>query len=329
MECPPGFWKSDYPLPKVTVMKTESENQTIRMRSYLLGLLPESEQMALEQEFFADSETLEHMQEVEFDLVDSYIRGELQTTEHEQFERHYLSKPHHQERVAVARELLRVAAQQYLPQQLQLKESFWRKVWVGLFGPQFDFGTALATAIVTAGLLLIAGGGWMAIQKSLWHQQRQRERIAELDRRRHMENQIAQQREQNDDLKRQLEQLQIEPGPAAQPRLLSFLLISSARSSSEQQTLKLPAGTDQIRLLMKLESGTYKRYQTNLRQVDGDRSWNQPATSAKQTSGVTTVSVKIPANKLSSGDYILTLTGVDAAGSTEEINRYFFRVANK
>lgn len=310
-------------------MKTEPDNQTIRTRSYLLGLLPASEQITLEQAFFADSEMLEHMQEVEFDLVDSYVRGELLDAEREQFERHYLATPHHQERVTVARELLRVVAQQDLPHQLQPKESFWRRAWVGLFGPQFDFSTALVTAIVITGLLLVAGGGWMAIQKSLWHQQRQKERIAELDRRTQMENQIAQQREQNADLKRQLEQLQIESGPAAQPTLLSFLLISAARSDSEQQTLKLPAGTDQVRLLMKLESGIFKRYQTTLRQVDDDRSWNRPATSAKQSSGITTVSVKIPANKLSNGDYILTLTGIDAAGSTEEINRYFFRVANK
>lgn len=305
-------------------MKTEPENQTIRMRSYLLGLLPESEQNALEEAFFADSEMLEHMQEVEFDLVDSYVRGKLSNDERGQFERHYLVSPQHLERVAVARELLRVANEQVSPLSVSSKESFWEKLLASLRAPQFAFGAA-----VTAVVLLLVGVNWLAIQKTLWHQQRQKERVAELNRRTELENQIALQNERNAKLNSELERLRNETAPRIQPTLFSFALLSTVRGGSEQQILKIPGGTDQVRLLMKTESGNYRSFLTNIRQVDGNGSWNQAANAAKQPNGGATVSVKIPANKLSSGDYILTLNGTDATGSTEEINRYFFRVATK
>ncbi len=304
-------------------MKAENETLINQMRGYLLGSLPEPEQIALEQSFFADSETLERLQEVEFDLVDSYVRSRLPVNERQQFERHYLTTPQHRERVAIAKELLRVVDKQVLPQPNQAQESFWKKLWADLSAPQFAFGIA-----VTAVLLLMIGGGWLAIQKTLWHQQRQKERVAELSRKTELENQIAQQNERNAELNSELERLRGETAPATQPTLFSFTLLPTIRGG-EQQVLKIPAGTDQVRLLMKTESVAYRRFQTTIRQVDGDGSWNQSANAPKQTNGGATVSVKIPANKLRSGDYILTLTGVDAAGSTEEINRYSFRVVSQ
>lgn len=304
-------------------MKAETQNQTNQMRGYILGSLSEPEQIALEQLFFADGETLERLQEVEFDLVDGYVRGKLPNNERQQFENHYLATPQHRERVAIAKELLRVADEQASPQSERSKESFWKKLWADLSAPQFVFG-AVATAI----LLLAFGGGWLAIQKTIWHQQRQKERVAELNRRTELENQIAQQNERNAELSSELERLRGETAPATQPTLFSFTLLPTIRGG-EQQVLKIPAGTDQVQLLMKVETGNYSDFRINVRQVDANGSWSQPAASFKRTDGSARVFVKIPAEKFTIGDYILTLTGIDAANSTEEINRYSFRVANK
>ncbi len=296
------------------------------MRRYLLGDLPEAQQLALEAGFFADGNLLEQIQDIETDLVDEYVRGALPQAERRQFELHYLTTPAHKERVAFARELLRAANEQALPQSVQPKESFWEKLLAGLFGPRFDFGTALATAV----LLLLVGGGWLAIQKTLWQQSRNQERIAELQRIRELENQIAQQTERNAELTAELarlnERMNTKPTPTAAQTVFSFILLSGVRGG-QQQTLKPPSGTDQIRLQMKLESSNYQRYSVSIRPVDGGQSLTpQPASATTNQTGVT-VSVKIPASKLSSGDYILTLTGMDVTGATEEINRYSFRVA--
>ena len=45
------------------------------MTRYLLGDLPEIEQTAVEQEYFADPEKFEEVWAVENDLVDRYVRG--------------------------------------------------------------------------------------------------------------------------------------------------------------------------------------------------------------------------------------------------------------
>lgn len=300
------------------------------MRSYLLGLLPESEQIALEQTFFADGEMLGRMQEIEFDLVDRYVRGKLPSDEREQFERHYLVSPQHLERVEFAKELLR-QADALQPNQSEDQPSkqsvpFGQWLLANLPPPKFAFGAAMAA------ILLLAGGIWLARQHATLQQEiarLQAERSAEQQRSGKLADQIAQQQEQNSQLNAELERLRIESVPTTQPTLFSFILLSGVRGDTEQQSLKIPAGTDLVRLLMKIENGNYHSYQASVRQVDGRGTWSQPATSSKRTDGGITASVKIPANKLSSGDYILTLTGIDAAGSTEEINRYFFRVANK
>src|SRR5690242_7522625 len=90
-------------------MKTEADGQSELMRRYLLGALTEAEQIALEQQFFADGELLDRVWATENELVDGYVRGRLPQTEREQFERHYLASPQHRERVAFAQTLLQAA----------------------------------------------------------------------------------------------------------------------------------------------------------------------------------------------------------------------------
>jgi hypothetical protein len=48
-----------------------------RMTRYLLGDLPETEQTAVELEYFADPEKFEEIWSAENDLVDRYMRGGL------------------------------------------------------------------------------------------------------------------------------------------------------------------------------------------------------------------------------------------------------------
>src|SRR5262252_4422512 len=88
---------------------TEQDERATR---YLLGNLPESEEAAVEQEYFADPEKLEEVWAAENDLVDRYVRGRLSRGERELFEQNYLQSPKHRDRVAVARKLLEAADRQ-------------------------------------------------------------------------------------------------------------------------------------------------------------------------------------------------------------------------
>lgn len=306
-------------------MMTTTDNQEQRMRRYLLGDLPEAEQLALEAGFFSDANLLEQMQDIETDLVDEYVRGALSNAERQQFERHYLTTPAHRERVAFARELLLAANKQTLPQSFQSKTSIWEKLLGSLRAPQFAFGAAISAAV-----LLIAGTLWLKNQQAGWQQQivkTEAERTAERQRLRELENQLAQQNQLNSELSAELERLRAESSkPNSSPSVFSFVLLSGVRGG-EQQTLKLPPGIEQIRLQMKLESNDYSRYSASIREVGGGQSLNSQPTRATSNQTGTTVSVNFSASKLNSGDYILTLTGTDSTGTREEINRYFFRLS--
>ncbi|MEP7337363.1 MAG: hypothetical protein ABI977_06425 [Acidobacteriota bacterium] len=320
-------------------MKTDVDNQAGQtdqarlMRRYLLGALPESEQVALEQQFFADGETLDCVWAVENELVDGYVRGQLSRAERQQFEQHYLQSPGHRERVAFARTLLPMTSETPVPaRSAEATESFWEKLSAMLRTPQF----ALSAALVVAFILI--GGAWLVNERARWQQQlaqSQAEHNAKELRARELESQIAQQRERNSQLSAELEQLRAEqirasasPSPPSRSTVFSFFLLPSVRAGSEQQTLKPPPDATRIRLQTKIERRDYHRYQASVRAVDGGESWQATSVKATAAKDATTVSVLIPAAKLKRGDYILTLTGIDATGTAEEIDRYFFRIGN-
>jgi hypothetical protein len=75
-------------------------------------------------------------------------------------------------------------------------------------------------------------------------------------------------------------------------------------------------------LQLTLPPGDWQSFQVSIRPVRGQTFWSQQR--LKPRAGK--VIVNVPAAKLPFDDYILTLSGVDRAGKTEEITQYSFRV---
>ncbi len=69
---------------------------------YFLGSLSEAGQMTFEEKFFTDADFSEWLDEVETDLIDDYIRGELSATERMKFEENYLITAGRRARVKAA-----------------------------------------------------------------------------------------------------------------------------------------------------------------------------------------------------------------------------------
>jgi len=305
---------------------TEHDERTIR---YLLGDLPETEQTAVEQEYFVDQEKFEEVWATENDLVDGYVRGRLSRRERELFERNYLQSPKHCERVAVARKLLEAADRQVdesggaiVPAPGRLMEIF-----KALVTPRF-----LAPA--TAFLLLLSILSWMMIERSRLNEElgKAQARLSDQERReREIAGQLAAEREQGAQLKSRLDRVleSIAQRPSlTPPSILSFLLKPGGPSRTEggpQQQITIPRETDLVKLQMKVEKGDARRFQAAIRAVAGPQVWSQR--SLKPGAGAITVTV--PANKLPMNDYILTLSATTPTGETEEINPYVFRVIRK
>ncbi|MBO0857219.1 MAG: hypothetical protein J2P21_01940 [Chloracidobacterium sp.] len=298
---------------------TEHDERAIR---YLLGDLTETEQMAVEQEYCADSEKFEVVWAAENDLVDRYARGRLPRGERELFERNYLLSPKHRDRVALARKLLVVADRQTA----ESSPAFDRPR-----GRLIDTLSALLTARILAPtiafLLLLSALSWLLIERSrlneelektltlLSNQQRQEREVAD---------QLAAEREQSGKLKSELDRA-LETIARKTP--LTFLLTPAQTSRTEGGTLRqitIPSEANLVRLRMKIEDNSSGEFQAAIRKVGGQMVWTRR--SIKTRSGEITVDV--PASKLPTEDYFLTLSATTPTGETEVI-KYSFRVIRK
>ena len=314
-------------------MKNERDKE--RILQYLLGELTEAEQTAYEQELLADREAFEQVWQVENRLIDTYVRREMSRRERKRFERFYLTSPIHRERVAIAEMLLEeidVPLDASVTAKPTETESSW---WRGLGNLLSGWNLALASA--TAIILLFAGiTGW------LWSERSQlREQIAGLEKReaatsnrgnsdgsqaqeqkQALENELARKRAQNDQLAAELERLR-KKSEAAPATIFSFLLIpSSVRGGDSSPPPQVPFLKSPVRLIIKLDRIKYAKYDALIKTVDGKEIFHLTADPANNDF----VTVTIPPGKLAKNDYILVLSGRQAAGAIEEIDQYLFRV---
>ena len=169
-----------------------------RATRYLLGDLPETEQMAVEQEYFADPEKFEEVWAAESDLVDHYVRGRLPRGERELFERNYLQSPKHRDRVALARKLLEAADRQVAESTPSLApgRSPGRliKTLSALLTPRI-----LAPAI--AFLLLLSAFSWLLVERSRMYEELEKTQALLSDQQRHgreVEGQLAAMKSEHD-----------------------------------------------------------------------------------------------------------------------------------
>ncbi len=309
------------------------------MRCYLLGDLPESEAISLEQKFFADDETFEQMWETENNLVDGYVRGRLSPEDRERFERHYLASPVHRQRVAVARNLIEKADPSIAPAAAVTEPKVSLRERLSAM-----FGLSPATwrfALTAATLLLAAVSLWLFLDRARLHDelaQLKAENEASRGREQAMTDQIAAAQGEREELASELERLRAErdaltqpteqPGQTSRSRIFSFLLSPMLiRSGGDPQTLTIPPGTDVVRLQIKAERDDTRRFQVSVRTVEGRQVWEQQRIKPQiDDARSVVINVRIPVGKLAMGDYILTLSATGTTGETEEVNRYFFRV---
>ncbi|MEW6130416.1 MAG: hypothetical protein AB1757_25505 [Acidobacteriota bacterium] len=312
-------------------MKTTIQENLISR--YLLGDLPENEMQSLEDRFFADSETFEQVWAIENQLVDAYVRNQLRAEEKTLFEKNYLASPVHRERVAFARTLAQ--AVDTIDNKTSTisghRLSWWSALLAMLRTPRW--GWAMATAM----LLLIAAGSWLVYERA-----RLSEQIHQLDQAKTLEQQraeelekaIASERQQNDKLAAELERLRAAPPspdkneplpakPTEAPLVVSFLLTPKmlTRGGGEPQVLKLPKNASAVLLKIPVEETAARQFQVSLRTVEGLQVFSSGVIKNRAM-----VAVRIPADKLATADYILSLSSTTATQGAEELNRYFFRI---
>jgi len=319
---------------------TERIESDISMKRYLLGELTEPEQQELEERLMTSNECFEQLLVAEDELVDEYLRGALSTREQEKFNNHFLCTPERHEKLRFARSLQRyVSAHFERPRTLQARSPFFSF----LRASYAIRGWSMATAL----LLLVLGGSWLSVRVHLLQrglEQARKQHVTPAAPQQELQQQLAQLREQKDQLASKLEQQhkqsvaleqELVALKASTPQHLSSSMVAFAltpglvRDMEGGKKLTIPAGTSWVQLQLDLGTGEYKRYRAMLQTPEGEEIWSQSTPKVRVKGDNEAIVLTLPASLLPRGDYILKLSGTPGSSGFEDVANYSFKVARK
>jgi hypothetical protein len=327
-------------LPKTMAVNLNDEKLIAR---YLLGELPEDQQVAIEDRAFADKEYLATITAVENDLIDEYVRQELSAADRQRFERRFLASAERRKRVEFAKALASVVAEAPAAKKVASAWSWRDSLYAFLTG----FNPAARIAFVAAAILLVVGAAWLfTATLRLRHQltqlqaqnqsQQDLRQALELERKRNEEltarlNQEKQQREQTDESLRQLTETGDVTNPAPRPVIAALTLLPGiSRGDGGKPTLVLPDDARLVRLSVGIDpEEQYKTFAVEVRTVTGRSVWTRESLGARNRRGTRAIGLTLPATALRPGEYELRLRGVTEGGGTEDVGFYYFNVRKK
>lgn len=328
-------------------MAADLNNEKLIAR-YLLGDLPEDQQVAIEDRAFADKDYVALVTAVENDLIDEYVRQELSETERRQFETRFLASAERRKRVEFAKALASVPVAETVPKRIVISEPAkwsWRD---SLYAFISGLNPAAKFAVVAVMLLLLVGGAWLLTetlrlrsqlsQLQAQNQARQNELRQQVDaeRRRNDElnarlSQEKQQREQSDESLRQLSESGDATNPPPRPVIASLTLLPGlSRGGGEKAKLALPEDARLVRLQIGIDpEEQYKTFAVEIRTAAGRQVWTRENLTARTRGRTRAVSLTLPASALKSGDYELRLSGRQEGGESEDVGFYYFDVKKR
>jgi anti-sigma-K factor RskA len=327
-------------------MATDINNETLIAR-YLLGELPEDQQVEIEDRAFSDKDYLASITAVENDLIDEYVRGELSATERQRFETRFLASAERRKRVEFATALRTVVSESHIPEK-KLIHNVPRWSWrESLYAFINGFNPAARLALVAATILLIVGAAWLfaetlRLRRQVNQLQAEKQsgqdfqQALDAERKRNEElnarlNQEKQQREQTDESLRQLTETPEATKPAPPPVFASLTLLPGlSRGGGQKPNLDLSNDVRLVRLQIGIDpEEQYKSFTVELRTVAGRQVWNRENLAARTRRGTRAVGLTLPATVLKSGEYELRLRGLTEGGASEDVGFYYFNVRKK
>jgi anti-sigma factor RsiW len=293
---------------------------------HVLGTLPDAERVRLEERYFADDAEFEEIEIAEEELIDRYVRGELSASDRAAFEQTVARSPRLMERVEFAKLFagkLRVAeAPPVVTRAVEPKEANW---WEGLFGFSQASRLAFASSIL---LVLIAGGvllfGWWQLRAESRRLAAQQAALEQ--RQRELDQQAADLKAQRQPTPSQTPvppQLLQEPTPQTAAPALLVLSPGATRSTSGPSNVRILPGTSDVLVTLNLRGTDYSSYRLKLNAPDGKDVFSQAGLKPRFTKNRAVLTFRVPSQRLSQGDYYITLFGEP---TNESIDDYSFRV---
>ena len=289
---------------------------------YLLGALPQEDSERLDELSISDGDFAWRLRGIENDLVDAYVRSELDAETLDLFKSSYLASDRGRQKVAFA-EGLRL----FQAKTARANELSGRKFrWLGL-SPQRTLlqlgmaAVALAMFITAAFLFFDDIRVRREINGARLRHGSTDQRVQELER------QLNEQRAANAETARQLEQAR-KSGPHLNAlKTLSLVLPPPTRGVSTIRVVTVHAGTDLVVMTLTLESSDYPHYRVTLKDPStGKAVWTSPDLDSSPVGDKQGVSAGIPAELLKQQNYIAEVAGLPRGNSPRVVGDYPFRV---
>jgi hypothetical protein len=202
----------------------------------------------------------------------------------------------------------------------------------------------LRLAFSLPALLVVFGGAWLLFETS-----RLRTRLAEAQQVAETRHQLTQTQAQKiaelekeaktlaDEQKSLQDQLQAVKGgssnlPTRSPRsgpgsVIFALAIGLLRDSgTEPQALNIPRGVEEVSLMLNISEIKFPRYRVKVLNIDGKETFNSKGIKPETTKSGDHLMVKVPVRNFASGDNILAISGINAAGEAEIISKTIIKV---
>ena len=311
---------------------------------YFLGELSETEQTAVEERFFMDAEFSDWLDEVETDLIDSYVRNELDAAQNQKFGQRFLVSERRRARVKAAAALLeKEKSTVFVPVTENAKPSFWENLKGFFTVPQLVYASF--------GILLLALIGAIMF---VWQHPTEIAKIGNEDIKVEPTKQptplnspaitptqtpIESQQNTNSPTVEPKQtpspdKQKDEPKPETpkevrqeSPVMARIALSSSSLRSgngTEPTKINLKAGTGSVYLSLKFKSEEeFVKYRVELRDGNGNLIASQDLKNKKA------VGIAVFAQKLRKGNYKITLKGAKADQDFEDLDFYDFTIEKK
>jgi hypothetical protein len=195
---------------------------------------------------------------------------------------------------------------------------------------------------ITAALLIGLVAIWFVIETSrLRAQLEEAAREGETQRRRaqtqerqiaDLEAQYKELAEEDARLRAELQAAKETISPALQAAPVLFALSLNAfrdSGSQEPRTLIIPRGAKEARLQINLPEHEFPAYQVTLLTTGGREIFVRKGLRPRDARGGNVVIVSVPARKFASGDNVLALSGIGAAGEVETLGKIIVKVRRR
>lgn len=316
-------------------MKQVDNNDELLVQ-YLLGELGEEEQEAVERRYISDHEFYEQLLVVEDDLIDAYTGGELPQSRRKNFENNFLCSPDRRARVGFAEAWAVYVSRQPEAEAVVQRRSRPRSLVESLRIAHWPTALRVAAAI----LVVVVGASLIAETFRLRNRVNQAEsqRATLEEEQLALEQQIEAERRHSQELSAQLERErnardqqtanQNNPDQTASGIISLVLSPGLVRASAAAKRLVIPPDARLVTLQINVRGDDYKSYRAVIRTVEGREVWSKSELKAQPKGAGKVIFLRLPASVLATEDYILTLSGVDAAGAAI-IDEYSFSATKK